>query len=123
MERQFVIHMHTGHGQLHYDLMLAHGEALATWQLPLSPAAMEIGDSLDARKLGDHRVAYLSYEGPVSRGRGEVTILDRGSFQLLTQRPGRWEVVFNGEKIAGRFEFVHCGPDADAWALRRVPEA
>jgi hypothetical protein len=122
MQQAFVIHIHSGHGRSHYDLMLLRGETLATWQLLRSPVALEVGESLAARKLPDHRAAYLTYEGPLSRERGKVKRLDRGSYQLLTEQSERWELVFNGQKITGRYELEYCGPDVNAWIFRRLSE-
>ena len=75
MADAFVIQIHSGCGEPHYDFMLECGEALATWQLARSPEGLAAGGEMPAKKLADHRKAYLICEGPVSRGRGEVNIL------------------------------------------------
>ena len=122
MQRPFVIHLHRGHGPSHYDLMLLYGEALACWRLDESPAKLPVGRCLSAQKLPDHRAAYLTYEGPVSGRRGEVTIVDRGTYDLLTDSPDRWEARFNGQEMAGRYELLRLRPQTDAWNLRRLPD-
>jgi len=123
MSRPFVLHAHSGYGELHYDLMLSVGEALATWQLPASPVELAEGDKLPARRLDDHRVAYLDYEGPVSRGRWRVRRIDKGHYDLIHQGPSRWEVLLAGGKLAGRWELVRLGETGDAWVLRRLGPA
>ena len=82
MPSRFVILVHSGHGPTHYDLMVEHGPALATWQLETDPAAAENAD-LPARRLADHRPAYLDYEGPIRGGRGHVRQADSGRCRLL----------------------------------------
>ena len=99
----FVIHIHSGHGPTHYDLMLERGEALATWRLSESPTGLGPGDSLPAERLADHRAEYLTYEGPVSRGRGRVNRLDRGPFDLIEAGENRWEFELSGVQMHGRF--------------------
>ena len=52
---------------MHWDLMLDTGETLRTWRLePALPGVIR------AEPLGNHRRAYLDYEGPVSGNRGSV---------------------------------------------------
>jgi dTMP kinase len=78
---------HHDHPYPHLDLFLERPgepeeqEALATWRIP--------GTDLDALRwpgveeaLPHHRRRYLSYEGPVSGGRGQVHLLDTGSARL-----------------------------------------
>ncbi len=43
----------------------------------------------DAVRLADHRPAYLDYEGPVSRGRGDVTRVLSGTYATLGPKPQR----------------------------------
>ena len=135
----FVLHEHSGYGPVHYDLMLSHGEALATWRVEAPPAALaeaclpacgkEAGPAgkqvreLPARRLPDHRAAYLSYEGLVSDGRGQVKMLDAGGYELLSESPLRWEIVLHGRLLAGRWELVRDDQGADRWTLRRLSPA
>lgn len=77
---RFVILEHD-HPSLHWDFMLEEGGALQTWRLPAPPGtALTV---LAAERIGDHRLAYLDYEGPVSGGRGSVKRWDTGTFELL----------------------------------------
>lgn len=113
---QFVIQIHSGSGPTHWDLMLQDGQALATWQLAAPPPA-QAGAAIPARPLAAHRVAYLTYEGPVSNNRGRVDKLDGGDYVTLSRTPGRWEFQLRGAAIAGRFELAAQG---EAWLLRRI---
>jgi len=123
VERRFVILEHVGHGPAHFDLMLEQdGAALATWQLDRVPGDLPAGGMMSARRLADHRREYLSYEGPVSRGRGRVRRVEAGTYELLRAGGGLWEVRFAGASLRGRFELRRVGPPADAWELRRLSD-
>lgn len=60
--------------------MLESGGVLKTWRLAAEPKVLPVA----AEAIGDHRLAYLDYEGPISGGRGKVT---RWDFGELTWRP------------------------------------
>ena len=72
----------------HWDFMLEHGDALATWRLLDAPAP---GRTCRAESLPNHRAAYLDYEGPVSGGRGVVARWDHGTYGSV--EPGRLDSV------------------------------
>lgn len=66
----------------HWDLMLEHDGKLLTWELPtLEMKSLPIVfQALGIRRIADHRLHYLDYEGPVSGGRGNVSREDFGDF-------------------------------------------
>lgn len=68
----------------HWDLMLENRGVLLTWALPdLPPGPLPASfERLGIRRLPDHRIAYLEYEGPVSNNRGTVKRVDFGEYQL-----------------------------------------
>jgi hypothetical protein len=45
-----------------------------------------------AEELGDHRLAYLEYEGPLSGDRGRVRRYDAGEFEWESEE-AEWVVV------------------------------
>jgi hypothetical protein len=77
MQMRFVILEHD-HPVVHWDLMLDGGAALQTWRLAQAPV---FDVWIDATALGDHRRAYLDYEGPVTGNRGTVKRWDAGAFE------------------------------------------
>lgn len=79
--------------------MLENRGVLLTWELPkLPPGPLPATfEQLGIRRLPDHRIDYLEYEGPVSNGRGTVQRVDFGEYQLTS---GEW-----GEFI----QVVACG--------------
>lgn len=122
MKLPFVILRHSARGSLHYDLMLSDGEALATWQLSTRPQSVAPGQSVRACRLVDHRAAYLTYEGPVSRNRGEVERIDQGSYECLDKGPLRWIIRLEGETLTGRFELARPDASSDEWSFHRLCE-
>jgi hypothetical protein len=105
---RYVVLRHESTTGLHFDFMLEMGDVLKTWSLPEPPAA---GLEIDAEVLGDHRPAYLDYEGPVSGGRGSVARWDRGTYEVECQSESELTVRLSGEKLIGLV------------SLRRSPDA
>jgi hypothetical protein len=94
---RFVILEHD-HPELHWDLMLEDGATLRTWRLARPP---EPGVMVSAMRIGDHRLAYLDYEGPVSGGRGTVQRWDTGDFAWLVDELGSVAVRCLGQRLKG----------------------
>ena len=115
MERRFVIQLHLTAEGRHYDLMLDSGPALATWRLEKLPEAPGEGESLPAQALPDHRPAYLTYEGPISGGRGTVQIADTGTLRSIDRDEDHWAFELLGLMIRGRFNLRRV--DGDRWLL------
>ena len=75
--------------------MLENQGVLLTWELPkLPPGALPASfEQLGIRRLPDHRIDYLEYEGPVSNGRGTVQRVDSGEYQLTSGELGELILV------------------------------
>jgi hypothetical protein len=86
------------HPTLHWDLMLESEGKLRTWRLqtPLDKSGV-----IDAHELGDHRIAYLDYEGPVSGGRGNVLRWDAGIYTVNLWHAGEVRAILAGAKVRG----------------------
>lgn len=119
--RRFVILLHETRSGCHYDFMLEHGPALATWQLPQMPNDLRPGQSLPARALPDHRLAYLDYEGAVSGDRGCVKRVDQGSYRLHERNDSSWIVTLAGTCVCGTFRLSRRR--RDDWLLEPEPDA
>jgi hypothetical protein len=125
---RFVLLEHHWNG-VHWDLMLDAGDALRTWAID---APIVRGVALPARALGDHRRAYLDYEGPVSGDRGWVRRVDSGVYEPRLWTAERVEAELSGAQLVGRVELcrvgaglpesgpaVESGPEsARAWTFR-----
>ena len=101
--RQFVISKHTTSNGVHWDLMLEMEDALWTWRLNSPP--VEIGnDPICAERIGDHPLRFLTYEGPVQNGTGQVTIADKGTYALIEQIDTALLIDIQGELLSGRLK-------------------
>jgi hypothetical protein len=80
----------------HWDLMLESGGVLRTWALAKEPV---VGSTQTVEPLGDHRIAYLDYEGPVSGGRGTVSRCDEGEYVVVEDSPARLQVNLIGRAV------------------------
>jgi hypothetical protein len=97
---RFVILEHD-HPFLHCDLMLEGEGVLFTWRLDALP---EVGKTLAAERIGDHRMMYLDYEGPVSGGRGSVRRVEGGTFSWVSdpaELNDLCHVQLNGNRLSG----------------------
>lgn len=121
--RRFVVLHHLGHGPEHWDLMLEVEGKLVTWQILRDPRgatdAAGRPEALPARRIGDHRLAYLSYEGPVSAGRGTVRRIDQGTCEPVEVRDDRWRVRFDGRVFLGWYLLTETEGHGNDWLIQR----
>jgi len=89
------------HPVVHWDLFLESGQVLRSWRL-LAPLVSDA--TVPAEPLGDHRLLYLDYEGPVSGGRGAVTRMDAGTFVWELDAADGVVVQLTGSAFRGRLE-------------------
>ncbi|HYV34210.1 MAG TPA: DNA polymerase ligase N-terminal domain-containing protein [Gemmataceae bacterium] len=108
---RYVILQHD-HPFLHWDFMLEAGPALRTWRLASPPS---VGVVIEATAIGDHRIAYLDYEGPLTGNRGAVVRWDFGEFEKMEQSEQRWVVRLHGMRLSGTATLERA---ADDWTLR-----
>ena len=88
---RYAVLRHEGVSPAHFDLMFetGPGSALATWRSETWP----IDRPTKLTQLPDHRRDYLSYEGPLTKGRGWVQRVAGGSCTI--DRPtDTWFVRF-----------------------------
>src|SRR6516225_8709545 len=114
---RFVLLEHQWDG-VHWDFMLEAGEALRSWAIDAPIAA---GAELPARRLADHRLAYLTYEGPVSGQRGSVRRIAEGTFRSREWGPDRVLVDLSGSHLVGEVGLYRAGSDspaASSWKFR-----
>jgi DNA polymerase Ligase (LigD) len=114
---RFVLLEHTW-GGVHWDLMLEVADALRTWAID---APMVPGVDLPARLLGDHRLAYLDYEGPVSGNRGSVRRVESGVYETRLWMPDVVRIELRGAQLVGELELRsvgRAGGGPPAWVCR-----
>ncbi|MBN1555412.1 MAG: hypothetical protein JXA11_11760 [Phycisphaerae bacterium] len=118
MTRRFVILHHTMDQREHWDFLLEESDALATWQCPADPTTLSPGQSIPCRKLPDHRMAYLHYEGPVSRDRGCVRRAQHGDYQVLQTDESHRQILLKRNDFNVVMELQQ--EKDDHWTLRRI---
>ncbi|TFD65342.1 non-homologous end-joining DNA ligase [Cryobacterium ruanii] len=129
----FVIQEHHARG-LHWDFRLEHDGVLVSWALPRGVPVTPAQNRL-AVHVEDHPLEYGSFEGniPVGEyGAGDVSIWDRGVYELEKWRDDEVIVTLHGEADAGlggtaRFALIrtsdshsHSSTAANNWLIHRM---
>jgi bifunctional non-homologous end joining protein LigD len=101
--RRFVIQRHEREGeQVHWDLMLESGGCLQTYRVGIPPE--EWGSRpVEAVKIFDHPLKFLTYEGSVNKGKGQVRIAEAGTYRILTQSENLLTLDLTGGILKGEF--------------------
>ena len=113
---RFVILHHRQHDGEHWDLMIEQPDALTTWQLLVDPVASQ-GRAIPARRIADHRKAYLTYEGRVSKDRGEVRRIESGTCEIMSADALAWRIRLLGRLLRGECT-IRSPDDPDAGEFR-----
>jgi hypothetical protein len=117
----------------HWDLMLEAGDTLRTWALPFLPRiwraahaltvtlhpscpAISDKDTVTVELLGDHRLAYLEFEGALADNRGHVVRIASGTYGNDRQSATCWRVQLAGE-LACSITIERSKSDASIWML------
>ena len=91
--------------------MLESNGALKTWSFNNPLKSYRSGLPMQGLKpLPDHRMAYLTYEGRISRNRGRVKIWDRGIYQRIIWKDNFRAVALKGQRIAGMLVILSLLP-------------
>lgn len=93
-EVRFVVLTHD-RPTLHWDLLIEAGDSCRTWRLLSCPDELPVA----CESIADHRLHYLTYEGPVSGDRGTVTQWTSGVAVWIT--PDR--VRLASDRLSGVF--------------------
>jgi len=109
-------------GSWHHDWMMERDVSEADFLLTfrLNPEVVWPPSSgFSATRIGDHRREYLTYEGPVSRGRGHVRRVSRGRCELRFE--GKELVVgFDGRWFRGISEGSHSRAGEQPWVFQQI---
>ncbi len=112
---RYVILHHRASASEHWDLLLEHDGALLTWQLP-SPHLSTL--PLRARRIANHRLAYLEYEGPLTGDRGTVTRVEAGRVTIRDLNDTLCAFDLSGGRFEGAFRLELANPVVGHWLLR-----
>jgi bifunctional non-homologous end joining protein LigD len=119
----FVVQRHDAR-RLHYDFRLERDGVLASWAVPKG-VPLEPGQQHLAVHVEDHPLDYGSFEGEIpkgSYGAGTVEIWDRGTYELLEEKPdGGLTVRLHGDRLDGTWALVpaHLSGDEKNWLILR----
>jgi bifunctional non-homologous end joining protein LigD len=122
-EAIFVVQRHDAR-RLHYDFRLERAGALASWAVPKG-IPLETGQRHLAVHVEDHPLDYAAFEGEIPAGQygaGTVEIWDRGTYELLEEKPdGGLTVRLRGERLEGTWTLVPAKLDNNEknWLLIR----
>lgn len=112
--KRFVIQEHTRGADVHWDFMLESGDSLQTYRLD-RPAEEIPYYTVKAVKIFSHPLKFLTYEGPVNNGTGNVRITEAGTYQVTAQEHNLIELKLNGSIVKGKFTLTHVKDDK--WQL------
>ncbi len=119
----FVVQRHDAR-RLHYDFRLERDGALASWAVPKG-VPLEPGQQHLAVHVEDHPLEYGSFEGEIPKGQygaGTVEIWDRGTYELVEEKPnGGLTVRLHGKRLNGTYALVpaHLSGDEKNWLIIR----
>jgi bifunctional non-homologous end joining protein LigD len=111
--------------RLHWDLRLEHDGALASWAIP-NGIPPDPSENRLAVRTEDHPLEYLEFHGTIPKGQygaGEMTIWDRGTFEIHKWEDRKVEVTFTGERLQGRyglFPIGRPGQNENDWMIHRM---
>ena len=108
--KKFVIQEHSSDSGVHWDLMLETGDILQTYRLDKLPSNTSC-NKINAVKIFDHPLRFLTYQGPVNKGRGQVTISYAGTYQVTNQDCGLIELQLFGRTLNGTFTLTKISND------------
>ena len=108
--RRAVLLRHTCGDATHYDLMIedfaaAPGQGLLrTWRIAEPSWRWADLGRVELQGIDAHRRDYLTYEGPLSGGRGEVTRVDGGEVMIHEWSEQRTVLEFSFRRFSGTVE-------------------
>ena len=117
MPKRFVIQEHRRGDDVHWDLMLEVGDVLLTWRLNISPAQIT-AHLAEAVRISDHPLRFLTYQGPVQKGAGNVKIADSGVYHSANETGDRIELNLAGRILSGAFVLERC--DDAVWQFMAI---
>jgi hypothetical protein len=103
----------------HFDLMLEKSGRLVTFELFQLPIP---GERFPVRRLAEHRIDYLDYEGPISGDRGHVTQWTAGHYLTALESEHKWILELYSPRLSARIVLLRPTSDTildqTMWHLR-----
>jgi hypothetical protein len=99
---RYVILKHTTPKDTHFDFMLETGDHLSTWRINIGPEELKTTPA-KAEKIFDHKLKFLTYQGPVNNGPGNVTTADKGTYSIITQTSEKLQIQIDANILSGTY--------------------
>jgi len=109
-DKRFVIQEHTESKGIHWDLMLELGGTLQTYRLEKAPEKV-LREPVNAVKILDHSLRFLTYEGRLNKGRCSVHIIEAGTYKIIHQKRNQIELNLSGKILKEKFTLTHVKDD------------
>jgi len=119
--QRFVVHEHHAR-RLHWDLRLEHDGVLASWAIP-NGIPDDPKKNRKAVHVEDHPLDYIDFHGTIPAGNygaGKVSIWDHGTYRLEKWRKDEVMVVFEGQRLTGRYVLFRAGREERDWMIHRM---
>jgi hypothetical protein len=109
----------------HWDFMLEADGVLKTWELRELPLSWHetlgqtqsgVNRAVVATQLADHRRDYLTYEGPLTENRGNVTRIAEGTFLEGEVNDSSLTVTLFSPTVRGVVVLIRIA-ETDEWQL------
>ena len=115
--KRFVVQFHRARRD-HYDFRLEEDGVLISFALPKG-FSYDSRDKRLAVHVEDHPLEYINFEGRIPKGEygaGTVEVFDKGRYEADGKisegiEKGEFKVTLYGEKLKGRWAFVHFKED------------
>ena len=119
-DKRFVIQEHRTGTEVHWDFMFESDCTLQTYRLDKTPEDI-LHSPANAVKIFDHSLKFLTYQGQVNKGRGNVCIVETGTYQILQEKHDLIKLNLNGQILKGKSVLTHIKDDN--WLLTYKPES
>ncbi len=105
VNRNYVILKHTGPDDIHWDFMLESEDLLSTWRISIPPAELS-NTATTAEKIFDHSKKFLTYRGPVNKGKSNVTIADKGTYSIISENKDQLQIRIKAKILNRKFSLI-----------------
>ena len=102
---RYVILKHTTAKEVHFDFMLESEGVLSTWRISVRPDDLKTTPAR-AEKIFDHPIKFLSYEGAVNKGTGNVTTADKGTYSIISKTGEMLQIQIKAKILSGTYTLI-----------------
>lgn len=117
---RYVILRHATPEGVHFDFMLESEGILSTWRIDIGPEDMKT-TAAKAEKIFDHDLKFLTYEGPVNKGTGRVTAVDKGVYSVIARTADEMQIQIEAEILGGVYTLTREKESTWQFAPRQQP--